>query len=141
MNTEHLHPMLVHFPIALVIAGFGFELATLLFKGEICFSKAGMYLLILATVAAGFAWLSGYFLTGEMAGEAGKVKESHELSAAITTLLLLAASVIRLIVLRTGNPNSLFKWVSFTLYGLAAVGVSITGFLGGSLVYEFMLPL
>lgn len=133
--------MLVHFPIALVIAGFGFELATLLFKGEICFSKAGMYLLILATVAAGFAWLSGYFLTGEMAGEAGKVKESHELSAAITTLLLLAASVIRLIVLRTGNPNSLFKWVSFTLYGFAAVGVSITGFLGGSLVYEFMLPL
>lgn len=133
--------MLVHFPIALVIVGFGFELAYLLIKGEICFSKAGFYLLVLATMASGFAWLSGYFLTGEMAGEAGKVKESHELSATITTLSLIASLVFRLIVLKTGLQKSLFKWISFTLYGLAAVAVSITGFLGGRLVYEFMLPL
>ncbi|MBK6963354.1 MAG: DUF2231 domain-containing protein [Bacteroidales bacterium] len=141
MNTEHLHPMLVHFPIALVIAGFGFELAYLLFKGEICFSKAGFYLLILATVAAGFAWLSGYFLTGEMAGTAGEVKESHELSATITTVLLIAATVVRLFVQKAGNHNSPVKWFSFALYGLAAIAVSIAGFLGGSLVYEYMLPL
>lgn len=141
MNTEHLHPMLVHFPIALAIVGFVFELAYLLFKGEICLSKAGTYLLILATVAAGVAWLSGYFLTGEMAGTAGEVKESHELIATITTLLLISTSVIRLFMLKTGNPNSPAKWFSFALYGLAAIGVSITGFLGGSLVYEFMLPL
>jgi uncharacterized membrane protein len=141
MNTEHLHPMLVHFPIALAIVGFVFELAYLLFKGEICFSKAGTYLLVLATLAASFAWLSGYFLTGEMAGEAGEVQETHELFATITTLLLVTATVVRLFMLKTGNRKSALSWSAFVLYGLAAIGVSITGFLGGTLVYEFMLPL
>jgi uncharacterized membrane protein len=141
MNTDQLHPMLVHFPIALAITEFIFELAYLLFKGEICFSKAGTYLLVIATIAAGFAWLTGYFLTGEMAGEAGEVQETHELFATITTLLLIATTAIRLTMLRTGNKNSALKWSAFTLYGLAAIGVSITGFLGGTLVYEFMLPI
>lgn len=141
MNTEHLHPMLVHFPIALAIVGFVFELAYLLYKKEICLSKAGSFLLIFATLAAGAAWLSGYFLTGEMAGEAGEVRESHEMLATVTTLLLIAASVIRVYILKTENKTIAIQWTAFVLYGLAAIGVGITGFLGGTIVYNFMLPL
>jgi len=141
MNTEHLHPMLVHFPIALAIVGFVFELAYLLYKKEMCLSKAGTYLLIFATLAAGAAWLSGYFLTGEMAGEAGEVRESHELFATITTLLLITASAFRLYILKTENRNIAIQRTVFALYGLAAIAVSITGFLGGTIVYNFMLPL
>lgn len=141
MNTDHLHPMLVHFPIALAIVGFAFELAFLLYKKEVCLTRAGTYMLILATLAASVAWLSGYFLTGEMSGEAGDVRETHELFATITTLLLVAASVIRLYILKTTNDNNLIKWTAFTLYGLAAICVSITGFFGGTIVYSFMLPL
>lgn len=44
---SHLHPMLVHFPIALVAVGFLLELIYLLNKKEICLTKAGYYLLVL----------------------------------------------------------------------------------------------
>lgn len=141
MNPDHLHPMLVHFPIALAIVGFVFELAYLFYKKEVCLTKAGTVLLVLATLAAAAAWISGYFLTGEMSGEAGEVRETHEFFATITTLLLVTASSLRLYILKTGVESHPLKWIAFTLYGMAAISVSITGFLGGSLVYNFMLPL
>jgi uncharacterized membrane protein len=37
--TSHFHPMLVHFPIALVTIGFGVELASIFIKKEVCLPK------------------------------------------------------------------------------------------------------
>jgi uncharacterized membrane protein len=37
--TSHLHPMLVHFPIALILIGFLAELAFLVIKKEVCLTK------------------------------------------------------------------------------------------------------
>lgn len=141
MNVDHLHPMLVHFPIALAIVGFALELAFQLYKKEVCLTKAGTFLLLIATLAATVAWLSGYFLTAEMSGEAGEVRETHQLFATITTLLLIASSLIRIYLERTSNKNRMLTYIAFSLYGLAAIAVSYTGFLGGNLVYNFMLPL
>ena len=138
-STHHLHPLLVHFPIALVIVGFIAEIAFLFFKKEISLSKTGYYLLIAGTLAAIAAWITGNFFTSEMDGAAGKIKDLHELFAIITLGLLLATSVIRstLLFLKNENPN--LKILVFILYGLAALSVSITGYLGGSLVYNYML--
>jgi len=140
-TTSHLHPMLVHFPIALVMIGFLAELAFLFFKKEVSLSKMGYYLLIVGTLAAIAAWLTGNFFTAEMDGAAGKAREAHELFATITLVLLLATSVLRTTLLVLKNENSALKALSLLLYALAAVSVSITGYLGGSLVYNFMLGL
>ena len=140
-TTSHLHPMLVHFPIALVMIGFLAELAFLFFKKEVSLSKMGYYLLIVGTLAALAAWLTGNFFTSEMDGAAGKARETHELFATITLVLLLATSVLRTTLLILKNENSALKALSLLLYALAAVSVSITGYLGGSLVYNFMLGL
>ena len=61
-TTNHLHPMLVHFPIALIAIGFLAELAFIFFKKEICLTKVGYYLLIVGTLAACVTWLSGSLL-------------------------------------------------------------------------------
>ena len=140
-TTSHLHPLLVHFPIALVIIGFLAELAFLFFKKEMSLSKMGYYLLIVGTLTAIAAWLTGSFFTTEMDGAAGKIKETHELFATIALVLLLATSVLRTALLILKNENSVLKALSFLLYALAAVSVSITGYLGGSLVYNYMLGL
>jgi len=140
-TTSHLHPMLVHFPIALVMIGFLAELAFLFFKKEVSLSKMGYYLLIIGTLAALAAWLTGNFFTSEMDGAAGKARETHELFATITLVLLLATSVLRTTLLIVKNENSALKTLSFFLYALAAVSVSITGYLGGTLVYNYMLEL
>ena len=140
-STSHLHPLLVHFPIALVIFGFLAELAFLFFKKETSLSKMGYYLLIVGTLAAIVAWLTGNFFTSEMDGAAGKIKETHELFATITLGFLIATSVLRTALLMLKNKNPALKNIAFLLYALAAISVSITGYLGGSLVYDFMLGL
>ena len=58
-NTDHLHPIIVHFPVALIIVGFFAEVASLFFKKEKCLSKTGFYLMMLGTLGAIAAWSSG----------------------------------------------------------------------------------
>lgn len=141
MSTAHLHPMLVHFPIALIALGFIAELTSIFFKKEVCLSKMGFYLLIAGTASAVFTWLSGFLFTAEMSGSAGEIKETHELFAMVALLLLFATSILRIYIEIRKSENNQLKWFSFVLYALAAVSIAITGFYGGTLVYNYMMPL
>jgi uncharacterized membrane protein len=133
--------MLVHFPIALVIIGFLADLVLIIYKKELWLSKAGFYLLLTGTIAAIFALLSGALFTSELSGEAGEMRETHELMAWVTVGLLVIASVFRIIMnLRKADSRN-FRLISLWVYGLAALSVSITGFYGGTLVYNYMMPL
>jgi uncharacterized membrane protein len=140
-TTSHLHPMLVHFPIALVALGFVAEIIQLFFKNDNTFSKTGFYLLTTGTLAAIATLLSGIFFTAEMSGAAGEVQEIHELFAWITVGLLIVTSVIRVSLLSIKNTAPKWQWLAFTTYALATIAVSITGFYGGTLVYNYMMPL
>lgn len=140
-TTSHLHPMLVHFPIALIVIGFVSDFVYYFIKKDESFSKMGFYLLISGTIAAVATLISGILFTSEMSGTAGDVRETHEFFAWATVILLIVASVLRTIVLVKTTENNLFKWLIFTVYGLAAICVSITGFWGGTLVYNYMMPL
>jgi uncharacterized membrane protein len=62
-ETSHLHPMIVHFPIALIIVGFFADVVYLFFKDEKCLSKAGFYLMVLGALAAIAAWSTGQLFT------------------------------------------------------------------------------
>ena len=133
--------MLVHFPIALVVFGFVADFASLVFKKEACLSKAGFYMLILGTLSALLAVLTGVFLTSAMSGTAGEVKNTHALFAFITLGLVTLTALIRIFILVQHKENTNLKWVAFALYALAVLAVSVTGFYGGTLVYNFMMPL
>ena len=141
MSPSHFHPMLVHFPIALVMFGFLAECAALYFKKEVYLSRMGFFLLIAGTLTAIFTVLSGVIFTGEMSGAAGDVKNTHALFAWITLALLAVTSVLRLILFNRNTETPGLKWLAFALFGLAAITVSITGFFGGNLVYNYMMPL
>lgn len=139
-DTGHIHPMIVHFPIALIFVGFIADLLSLFFnKREACLSKTGFYLMILGTLGAIAGYLSGEFFTSEMTGEAGEPRERHELFAKITMFIMIAASVLRIIALILKKERSVLKWIVFTLYFLALIAVGYTGMLGGTLVYNFMI--
>jgi uncharacterized membrane protein len=141
LNPSHFHPMLVHFPIALVVFGFIAELAALFIEKEICLSKMGFFLLLLGTLSAVAAVLSGVLFTAEMEGAAGEVMETHELFAYITLTLLVAASLTRIYIMVRNSEKPNPKRLAFLLYALAALSVSITGFFGGTLVFNYMMPL
>jgi uncharacterized membrane protein len=140
-TTTHLHPMLVHFPIALIAIGFLAELAFLFFKNETSLTKMGYYLLIIGTIATCATWLTGNLFTSEMEGAAGQIREIHEKLATITLVLLVITSILRTYILIKKNEIQSLKWLAFILYATVALTVSATGYFGGSLVYNYMMPL
>jgi uncharacterized membrane protein len=141
ISLSHLHPMLVHFPIALLLWGFIADVASMFFKKEACLSKIGFYLLLIGALTSVSAVLSGVLFTSEMSGAAGAVKETHELFAWMTAGTALVAAALRLYIVTQKKEDGNFKWVAFVVYGLAAILVSVTGFFGGTLVYSYMMPL
>ncbi len=62
ISLSHLHPMLVHFPIALIVLGFIADFASLIFKKEACLSKTGFYLLIAGYTLGNYSFAFGCFI-------------------------------------------------------------------------------
>jgi len=141
-STSHLHPMIVHFPVALIIVGFLADVIFLFFKNEKCLSKTGFYLMILGTIAAIAAWSTGHLFTNEpQQGAILEVFEKHESAALITMLVMIIGSVIRLWLVLKKKEDSVLKWVVFGLYFLGFAAVAYTGFMGGTMVFSYMMPL
>jgi uncharacterized membrane protein len=141
-NTAHLHPMIVHFPVALITVGFIAEVVSLFFKSEKCLSKTGLYLMVLGTLAAIAAWSTGQLFTNEPTqGEIVSIFERHETGALITMILMIIGSVFRLWLVMTKKEETRLKWVAFSIYFLGFAAVTFTGFMGGTMVYNFMMAL
>lgn len=141
-NTAHFHPMIVHFPVAIIIVGFVAEVVSLFFKKEKCLSKTGFYLMILGTLAAIAAWSTGHLFAGEPTeGAILKVFSKHETGGLITMIVMIIGSVFRIWLVVKKKEETQLKWVAFGLYFLAFCAVSFTGYLGGSMVYDYMMGL
>ena len=139
-NTNNLHPMIVHFPIALIIVGFIAEVISLFFKSERCLSKTGFYLMILGTLGAIAAWSTGQLLTEEPTqGEILKVFQKHETGALITMILMIFGSFFRIWLVVQKKEETPLRWIAFGFYFLAFAAVTFTGIMGGTMVYDFMM--
>lgn len=135
ISATHLHAMLIHFPIALLIAGFFSEIIAFISKKEF-FKNAAFYLLLLGALGASAAYISGNY-AGEGIEE-GPLKipmELHE-KAALFTLCLSIFTAFFKVVIYYFNYNKIWtKWVGFILFAGLIGSVSYTGYLGGQLVY------
>jgi len=140
MNTEHIHPMIVHFPVALIFIGFIAEVLSLFFKSEKCLSKTGFYLMILGTVAAIAAWVSGQLFTSHPF-DSGFMKlfEKHEKGALITMIVMVIGLIFRIWLVARKKESTMLKWIAFGFYFLGFIAVSLTGFVGGKMVYDFLI--
>ena len=137
-DSSHLHPMVVHFPIAIIMVGFLADLASLLFKKEKCLSTMGSYLEVLGVLAAIVAFGTGYFLTGEVPEEAGPLREQHELFATLTLVTIILAAFFRILIVYLKKEETNLKYVAMGIFFLSFVFVGITGYLGGLLVINYM---
>jgi len=137
IDTSHLHPMIVHFPIALLIVGFLAEVVGVFLKKEF-FSQAAFSLLILGTLGAVTAYITGN-IAGDGVAEAGQLKnalEVHEDAATLALWLSVVAALTRIALVYFKKYSGNLKYVSFVLFLLAVMAVARTGFYGGELVYK-----
>ena len=134
--------MIVHFPIALITAGFFADVAFLFFKNEKWLSKAGYFMMILGALSAVAAWSTGQLFTTEpVQGEIVKVFERHEAGGLITMILMLIGSAFRIWLVTQKKEETPLKWIAFGLYFLAFAAVTFTGFMGGTMVYNYMMTI
>jgi uncharacterized membrane protein len=134
--------MIVHFPIALITIGFIAEVASLFFKTEKCLSKTGFYLMVLGALSAVAAWSTGQLFTNEPTqGEILSVFEKHETGALITMILMVIGASFRIWLMLQKKEETQLKWIAFGIYFLAFAAVTVTGYMGGTMVYNFMMSL
>lgn len=137
MDLTHLHPMIVHFPIALLIVGFFTDLAGLFIKREF-FTQAGFYMLILGAAGVVAAYLSGE-QAGDGIAEAGALKqalETHEAAATLTIWIVSIAAIFRILLVLFRKYKGALKMVSLILFFLGVASIARTGYYGGELVYK-----
>jgi uncharacterized membrane protein len=127
-----LHPVMIHFPVAALVALIGTDVAWIL-TGDGFWARAGLWL---AGVGALVGWVSGLAGLVDLVS-VGRIRRlitawSH---AVIAVLLLSLASFNWL--LRVGDPQAhILPWGIYVTL-LTAGLISVTGFLGGRLVYEY----
>ena len=137
MDLTHLHPMIVHFPIALLIVGFLSDIVGLITKRDF-FTQAGFYLFTLGALGVIAA-----FITGSQAGdgivEEGALKhalETHEGAATLAIWVTSIAAVFRIALFLLKKYSGVLKMVSLALGLLAVMAIARTGYYGGELVYK-----
>jgi uncharacterized membrane protein len=141
-DTSQFHPMIVHFPIALITIGFFADAVFLFFKSEKCLSKTGFYLMVLGALAAIAAWSTGNLFTNDPTqGTIVNVFVKHETGALITMILMITGASLRIYLVIKKKEETNLKWVVFALFLLAFAAVTFTGFMGGTMVYNYMMAL
>ncbi len=136
ITAPHLHALVIHFPIALLLAAFLSELISLISKNQF-FKNASLYLLFLGTLGAIVAYVSGSYAGGGMTdGLLQAPLEIHEDAALITLVLAIATTVIRIAMFYFNYQNAWAKWASLLLFTVMVGYVARTGYLGGELVFK-----
>lgn len=138
-DTAHIHPMLVHFPIALTLLGILLESLSR-YRPDKFKYPCGEILLYFATLSAILAATAGSFFTPDfVVPKLAQAKNIHSTFAGITVTLLCIASALYVGGYLFKKYYVLFRKMGFVCYLLAAITVSVTGFLGGVLVYTDLL--
>ena len=140
-DTSHIHPMLVHFPIALTLLGVLLE-ALNIFRPRFFKYPCGEILLYFATLSAIIAAIAGGLFTPDFTKqELIQAKNIHSTFAGITVTLLCLASVFYVSRYIFRKENEVIRKIGFGFYILAALSVAVTGFLGGVIVYNDLLKI
>ena len=131
-----IHPMVVHFPIALLITSVVFDFLATRWRHK-SFQDAGFYTLIAGLLGAAVA-----VLTGAMAEEVVEDKGIPESVLEIHEALGYAAFLffIGLLALRLLMRWKLIREIPALYLAMGVAGIMIlsaAGYFGGSLVYDF----
>ncbi len=138
-NTSQLHPISVHFPIALLIVAFLFEALAMIYKNNNGLRKASLYLFILGTIGAIVAVITGNLFTEDLRGSGHDVLENHHQFANLTMYLAILTSLFKLYLVIKKKEESALKWVSFTAMFVTLLTVGLAGYYGGSIVYDYLI--
>lgn len=134
MPIGKLHLLVLHFPLALIIAAAAAD-GLWLWRRKGIYQEAGFYCILLGAAGAIAAMITGLLLIGPMGliGEAADLGETHESLGIATAIVAGLAATIR--GMRRNRLSGLWAYA----YGVLIVGslilVSVAGHYGGMVAW------
>ncbi len=132
-----IHPVLVHFPIALFTTFILFEILWMLLKKEWIKNSS------LLTLVLGLVFVVPTIISGESAAEnfekvshLEELIESHETFAKLTGITFLIVLIVKVVLMRTGKFNIKTNLIAFLISLIGLFFLIQTGLKGGELVYK-----
>lgn len=132
-----IHPMIVHFPIALLTTFVLLEILWFIFRKDWIKNSSVLTLFI------GLISVIPTLLSGEASAEAienmqqvAELVKSHETFAKLTGLTFLIVFIIKVVLMRTGKLNFKTNLIPFILSLVGIYFLIQTGLRGGELVYK-----
>ena len=144
ISIAMVHPMLVHFPIVLLITACSLDIIVLLIKKDLanrqCLPLVALSVLLLGTMSAGIAAIFGDIALDKAIslGFPRGPLETHETLALITIAVFSVHCLLRPLALWRRYPLRAFiGWISALPGMVGAVLLIFTAYYGGELVYHF----
>ena len=131
LGKHPIHPMLIHFPVAALIALIGTDLAYLA-TGDYFWARAGVWL---SGVGAAGGWFSGLVGLIDLTTVARIRRLITAWCHAILAVMLLSLASLNWL-LRFGGPDIHIGPWGLYVSGLTGLLIAVTSYLGGQLVYE-----
>jgi uncharacterized membrane protein len=137
LDFTHLHPMLVHFPIALLIIGLLADIVGVFTKREF-YSRMALVLLILGTVGLIAAYFSGHQAAEGLmeTGPLSMAVETHEEAALLTLWLMIATTLVRLGLTVMRKYSGFVRLIPLAIFIMGVGSMVRTGYYGGELVFK-----
>ncbi len=129
-----LHPLIVHFPIVLLITAAIFQILSFFFYRE-AFSWAAFWMLLLGAVGAYISSSYAHPHTEDLTLQAANILEEHERFADWTVWLSVAALVVKIISQFFLKQKQIIEIAVAALLVGASVSVSLAGHHGAQLVH------
>jgi len=132
----NIHPLIVHFPIALIIVIMIMDFLGVLSRRQSFISTANI-LTIFAAVGAAVAVVSGLIAEESVwrPGEANDLIELHETVGLAVLGMTLISLIFRLTVKK--NKSGWPGWMAVILSLIASALVGYGGYIGGEMVYKY----
>jgi len=136
-DLTHLHPMLVHFPIALLIIGLLADIVGVVTKREF-YARMALILLVLGTAGLIAAYFSGHEAAEGLmeTGPLSMAVETHEEAALLTVWLMVATTLVRLGLVVMRKYSGFVRLIPLAIFILGVASMARTGYYGGELVFK-----
>ena len=132
----NLHPLFVHFPIALLVAAVAAQLSVLFFPKNTNLKWLTFLLLLGGCIGALIAVQTAVHVSGDADDKAIELFESHRLFGLLTFWFSLAATLLRFVTIKWFRKKFL-EIVLAILILTTGIFVTITGHHGAQLVYNY----
>ncbi len=135
-----IHPLIIHFPIALFTVYSLFEIISLYVK-EKNFERVSLILLGLGILFSVWAVMTGdkafETVRNVLTAEQLKVLENHEFYATVTMFYYAALLFIKFFLAVKNKTGGLIKYIYLTMVFIGNIFIYLTGYYGGQLVFNY----